>query len=1150
MEKDIMAGCCKDFLSAKSKLQENRLRWQPILPRVFNSSLRPVPDTSVEPLGSDSESDVLKQLFPKTSEQNYLLLEPDVKNSGNTESKLSCLRVGVVLSGGQAAGGHNVIVGLFDYMKKLNSNSKLFGFLDGPQGIYLGNYVELTSDKVDQYRNQGGFDMICSGRHKIHTDQQKEDALKVCTSLSLDGVVIIGGDDSNTNAAILAEFFKQKGSSICVIGCPKTIDGDLKNKFVETSFGFDTAVKTYSDLIGNLSSHILSTQKGYMFIRLMGRSASNITLECALQTRPNLCFIGEEVSKDHRSLQSLVDEITDLIVKREKENKHFGIILLPEGLIEFIPEIGILIQEINDILARTEFQFEKLSENSQRVFRSIPESIQNQLLLDRDAHGNVQVSRIATESLLIMMVQNKMKAEKFSNSIPMKGYFFGYEGRCALPTLFDATYCYALGHTAGVLLTYKLTGYMAVVQKLHLPPQEWVAAGCPLQWMMTIEKRHGELVPVIKKYLVEVNKPLFGLFTSVREAWKWGDFYRHPGPIQYENSPNLTLNYTIVPPKYEDLLPSTKENISAQCNALKTFSGLSPLAKQRVVATISVPPILTNPKTKAIRNLCDTSQNTCDNRMIFEAFPIQSQQHGMCHYEVVASAKDTEEVEEVKSLIGPLRVGVVHIGNPVTGTSNVLHGLFQRLQLIQQTSTTCNVVSPCESFSLIGFKGSYGLVNQVYVELAQNDLALFQNYAGFETLGVSVEYDSCLHEAKQLEEVLKTCLNLKLTGLVFIGDHTAITSAAIIAEYLLEHQCSTSVVAVPASYENSLLQTGIEACVGYNSACKCYSSIVGNILTDAASAKKYWYIVRLMDHTTSFSVVDVAFETHLNLCIVGEKYSSKPQSFASIIEDITDAVVYRAEQKKNFGVLLFSDALFNQIPELAQLISDVNLFLKELTVEQFTQIKTYFKSKYGSNILNFSETSFFSKSSIQLLSYFPLFFHEELISNKKVIISELSIELLISSLVENELLKRKNMNRYTGTFTPISYIVGHQATVPMPSEFDCHVGLAYGYLSCIAIESRLTGYVCSISNIRSLPSSWKMSLIPFLRLENIRSQPYADLESRKTPVFGPSQIDLQGPTFMSLRHAEKEWMLTDRFCNPGPTQFTTTSNISYNQTFF
>jgi len=474
----------------------------------------------------------IRELFPLTHSFPFLEGAP-----GKGES--TPLKIGVVFSGGQAAGGHNVIAGLYDRLQNRNPASELIGFLGGPSGIIEGKSKPLTKELVDEFRNVGGFHLIGSGRTKIETEEQLASSLSHIRGL--DGLVVIGGDDSNTNAAVLAEYCLSKGAATRVVGVPKTIDGDLQNDHLAISFGFDTACKTYSELIGNIAFDALSAKKYTHFIKLMGRSASHIALQCALQTQPNYTLIGEEIAEKKQTLQEITAEIADLIEKRSSQGKCYGLVLIPEGTIEFIAEMKTLISELNTILAAGEGDpTSKLSAGAKNTFSFLPSKIQQQLLLDRDPHGNVQVSHIATEELFISTVKAELKRRGFKGKFDAVSHFFGYEGRSAFPTNFDANYCYALGFAASYLIEGGYTGYMSCIKGLDLPPSSWTPWGIPITSLMLLEKRKGKEKPVIEKALVDLKGALFQEFASKRESWALHDAYRCPGPIQFYGDKALT----------------------------------------------------------------------------------------------------------------------------------------------------------------------------------------------------------------------------------------------------------------------------------------------------------------------------------------------------------------------------------------------------------------------------------------------------------------------------------------------------------------------------------------------------------------------------------------------------------------------------------
>ncbi len=524
-----------------SRLQEARQKYVPKLPKIFQN-LHRIQFHKGEDTSAIKHIEELKKLFPLTFGRKLVHAKEGEKRTTTP------LKVGVVFSGGQASGGHNVIAGLLDALLALNSQSELIGFLGGPSGIVESKYTALTPQMVAPYRNQGGFDLIGSGRTKIETEQQFSAALKVVKELKLDGLVIIGGDDSNTNAALLAEYFLQKKAAVTVVGVPKTIDGDLKNQYVATSFGFDTACKVYSEMIGNIARDALSAKKYTHFIKLMGRSASHIALECALACHPNIALIGEEVFALRKTLDQITQEICDVVARRAEQGKNFGVVLVPEGLIEFIPEMGELIAELNRLAAGSSLNrqetAQKLTAASKLCFEALPEEIQKQLLLERDPHGNVQVSLIDTEQLLMYTVKKELERRKkegtFKGKFAALNHFFGYEGRAGFPSNFDAHYCMALGYTAALLVNEKLTGYMTCVGNLEKAVSEWTIAGLPLTMLMTIESRKGKEKPVIQKALVDLKGKPFAYFKQQRDSWALKDQYRFPGPIQFFGDPELT----------------------------------------------------------------------------------------------------------------------------------------------------------------------------------------------------------------------------------------------------------------------------------------------------------------------------------------------------------------------------------------------------------------------------------------------------------------------------------------------------------------------------------------------------------------------------------------------------------------------------------
>ena len=527
----------------QSPLQKARYQYSPKLPGMLRNGISEICVKEGNATQSVADQEKIAALFPNTYGEKEITFE-----KGENTSAAKKQVVGVILSGGQAPGGHNVICGLYDALKATSKENVLYGFKNGPIGLLEDNYVEFDDAYIDAYRNTGGFDIIGSGRTKLETEEQFAAAAKVCEKHGITAIVIIGGDDSNTNAAVLAEYFAAHNTGVQVIGCPKTIDGDLKNEDIECSFGFDTATKTYSELIGNIERDANSAKKYWHFVKVMGRSASHVALECALETQPNICLISEEVAAKKQSLSEIADYIADAVEKRSANGNNFGVAIIPEGVVEFVPEFKALIAEINELLAgnKTEefnalgsweekyaFIEKGLTAESMAVFAILPQTIQQQLFLERDPHGNVQVSLIESEKLFSALVKDKLTERGFTGKFNALHHFFGYEGRCAFPSNFDADYCYSLGYNAFMLIQYGYNGYLSKVSNLSKPAEEWVAGGMPITKMMNIERRNGEDKPVIKKALVELDGKPFKFFEANRDTWAVETAYTYPGAIQY-----------------------------------------------------------------------------------------------------------------------------------------------------------------------------------------------------------------------------------------------------------------------------------------------------------------------------------------------------------------------------------------------------------------------------------------------------------------------------------------------------------------------------------------------------------------------------------------------------------------------------------------
>ncbi|CAM9173104.1 unnamed protein product, partial [Sphacelaria rigidula] len=867
--------------SSFSKLQQERVASRCIKPDVVTAKAVHVMER--EALGARDHHDKIKALFPKTYGRPRIQLVP----GGDSDVFDKPLNMGVVLSGGQAPGGHNVIAGVFDFAKKCSPDSKVYGFLNGPAGVMKGICTEISPEMMDRYRNTGGFDMLGSGRDKIETKEQMEASKKVAEDLDLDGLIVIGGDDSNTNAAILAEFFESSGCKTKVNGCPKTIDGDLKNEYVPISFGFDTAAKTFSEEIGNVQLDALSSQKYYHFIRLMGRAASNIALECALQTRPNVCLISEEVEAKAMSTKQIVDDLVKMILARSEAGKNYGVVMLPEGLIEFIPEFNHLISDINDVLASgipttIDAVVPALQPTNRHVFNYLPQSIKLQLLLDRDPHGNVQVAKIETERLLAMAVEAELaklaEAGSYKGTFSPQFHSFGYEGRCALPSHFDCSYCYSLGYTAGALTAKGMNALMACANNLDQPIEEWTVGGVPITMMCHMERRKGKDKPVIKKALVELDgdrSQPFKAFAEQREKWMVHDMYRAPGPIQFYSEGARNANMTLM---YELLGEKAKER--TQCDLPETAAP-APVA-------MGESKFLYRPATKALRSNVEAA------RLAYEP-------------QVPASMK-TRSIEGVK----------LEEGEPSQSSKAADRKLLQRMFPASYGDKLLQV---------IGFVGGVvGLFEQSTVEIGDEILEAYRNQGGFDMLGRSRD---CIRSEEELAKAKESCQALDLDGLVLIGGNTTTTDAAYLAEYFNANGVKTSVVAVPCTISGGMKNNFVESAVGFDTAVKVYSQLVGNTAIDGASARKYWYFMRLMGQDPSHIALEVAMQTHPNVVLLAEDVRAKRWSLHDIVREVADAVQARAEIDKQFGTVLIPEGLVAAIPEMEVLIEEIDALYVE-----------------------------------------------------------------------------------------------------------------------------------------------------------------------------------------------------------------------------
>ncbi|XP_075591045.1 uncharacterized protein LOC142597924 [Dermatophagoides farinae] len=749
-----------------------------------------------------------------------------------------------------------------------NNENKLYGILGGSKGLFTKSYIELNLEIISKYKNGGGFHMIGSGRDKIETSDQLQKCLELATELDLDGIVIIGGDDSNTNSAILAEFFASKKHKCVVTGVPKTIDGDLKNQYIECSYGFDTACKVYSELIGNISSSILTTKDKYCFVRLMGRAASNILLECALRTNPNLAFCSEEIKAENRSLENIVDEIVDLMVERHRIQKDYGLILIAEGLVEFIPEIGVLISELNELLNNDNSNFDKnqLTPESLKIFDFLPEQIRIGFLADRDGHGNVQVSKIETEILLMLLVEEKLKKQHKDFDLKFSTQFLGYEGRCSMPSNFDSNYCYSLGYVAGNIVFNKLNGYITTLSDLHEPAEKWNPRAYPLIKMINLEKRKGKNVPVIKKYLVELDGPCFKAFAQLRKKWRLFDSYESPGGIQFEG-PNVNdCPYLVNTKLLEDIIKRNEEKIDGFIT--------SPLLNQRRKTQIQIHPKLCSPDcgTKLLQQ-CSAPSDSCTCSTRYLTFDIMAGQ---------------------KSKLRNQCFAVIHLDIPASGSTNVLIGIYRRAQQIGNSVKVFKTIDDI-------FENNYTTIDSTFAV----------NYNNTGTYPISyTQYDMSKYSSNEtLEKIIKSCETNDCSALIILGGLNAMAMALLLNNCKNNINSKLLINAVPVSYSNDIHNDFVELAVGYNSYTKTLAQVVSSLCIDCISAKKYWFLVSVESGLVSDIMVEVALQCHPNITILPESYLQKPNSFEQIITDITDIIVERSISGQNYGVILTTGIL-------------------------------------------------------------------------------------------------------------------------------------------------------------------------------------------------------------------------------------------------
>ena len=1100
MEKERMKADCKEYL-----------------PEVLLSG-KAVKKEAVAASPKDAEA--IKKLFPNT--WGIPLVEFE---AGDAPSEKDPLKVGVVLSGGQAPGGHNVIAGIFDGIKAWNKDSRMYGFLDGPHGVFSGNFVVITDEIMDGFRNTGGFDMLGSGRHKIETQEQFQDSMTVCNAIGLDGLVIIGGDDSNTNGAVLAEYFKANDCKTKVIGTPKTIDGDLKYPpNVPVSFGFDTACKTYATLVGNVAVDALSAQKYYHLVRLMGRSASHIALEVALLTRPNACLFGEEVAEGRQSLKDITMELADMIEARSKDGKDYGVILIPEGLIEFIPECNALISEINDKLAQPEIQptqeaiLSVLSKENAECFRYLPGFIRAQLLLDRDPHGNVQVAKIETEKLLAATVRNELENRRssgYTGTFSPQLHAFGYEGRACMPTIFDSAYCYALGYTASSLLVNGCTGLIASVKNLLAPCKEWQCGGVPITSLCVIEKRKGKEKPVIRKALVELTGALsqpFQFYKKIRDNLRVCDMYRIPGPMQFdmvncEVSKDIPMTLQLeLGRTWELQVPTEKPKRMGKFLFLPQAKKMrSELQRWRALMINEdrrhrLPAALAafNANAVTVKKGEETSINA--DTVVSRYFS-----------EVHAPLLDIVPTEERHAPIQDKKIGMVFCGRQAPGCHDLVCGLVDMLP-----RNLGNKV-----YGFVG--GTYGLMDKQAVELTPELCDAFCGAGGLEMLGRTVDR---INTKDEKEKAKSTCQELDLDGLVLVGGARTNTDAAYLAEYFKQNKVKTGVVGVPCGIEGSMVNEFVEASLGFDSATKAMSELVGNTAIDGSSARKYYYFLKLMDgsttggrNATSHAALEVALETKPNLLLLSEEVDDHRNNLREIVNGIADVISARADDGKNFGTVLIAEGLLAAIPEFRTLITELEGLPMPNTVDKvLPELTTW---------------------SAALFRSLPEFIQKELLlerqSNAALQLSQLETDRLMARLVQDELAHRKKKGTFKGSFSPVCQFLGYQARCSMPSDFDSAYAYALGGTAAVLAARSCNGYMAVISDLAHPVERWHCCGVPFTAMLQVAPQVPGE-SFRPRPGIFPRKVDLDAAAFSSWKEVRDSCAKEEFYENPGPIQ--------------
>ena len=1128
-----------------SRLEELRRAFKPVVPKVLLSGefeIKKGDTTSA--LGQEAS---IEKAFPNLYGQPFVDVVPKTSTAAaypcelsstpaalvRQPSKHNALRIGCVLSGGQAAGGHSCICGLFDYLQAHAPGSALLGFVGGPAGVMRNAHRILRKEHIDHYRSSGGFTMLASGRDKIETQEQLAKAVATAKEERLDGLVVIGGDDSNTNAALLAEHFLSAGAKTRVIGLPKTIDGDLKNEHIGTSFGFDTAAKLYSELVGNIMVDCESSRKYYHFIRLMGREASHLTLEVALRTKPNLAFIGEEVRREGRTLAQITEQVADMVVTRSEAGLDFGVVLIPEGLVDFVPEVSQLIHELNEILARFESDSNcyegvteervgrLLSDAAGTTFDYLPETIRSQLLLDRDPHGNVQVAKIESERLLADLVENELRLRQaygYKGKFAAQCHYLGYEGRCPPPTNFDANYCYALGLTSAALIGCGCTGMMAAVRGLASPPESWTLRGVPLTAMMCVERRKGKDKPVVRKALVDLEGRPFGALVAQREAWILSTRYVSPGPVQFWGAASDDVTLTL---RHE------QEAVKA-ATAAAIMDEEPPLRKRRREERPQLPATLAAGAAGDAGDAGDASVAASALRLKSGEVPTAQSDalfikgrlprtYGMPRLELTTAG----EGEAITPKEG-LTLGVVFCGRQCPGAHNVVAGVAEYLRRCGGASAR-----------LLGFKdGTRGLFRADAIELAQSDVDSYVNAGGMQLMGRSADV---VRTEAQLAQVEQACLKLKLDGLIMVGGPVSASDTACLAERFVERGVPTRIIGVPATIDGDLRPSHVEQSIGFDTASKVYSSLVGNLAVDAASARKYWYFVRLMGRSPSHVALECALHTQPNLTLIGEEVAARRMTLKEVVTEIADTVMERARLGKNFGVVLIPEGLVGYIPEVSALLREIAAVRRALGRTAATPGGRAADARAVQDQLT-------PWASALLLSL-PFFIRQQLLlestaSDDSAQLGQIETERLLAELVRVhiETAKRDAMMAAEPfcdpKFQTVCFYLGYQARSSLPSRFDCDLGYTLGHGAAALAAASKTGYMATAHCLSSPTAEWRVCGVPLYAMMGAEKRAGVAI-----PAVTTHPVDLDGASFRRFAAVREVLKEKELYCNPGPVQF-------------